>query len=109
LEVLIPGDFKSLYPEVLILGDFKSFAPEVLILVGLKSFGMNAMEEFARFTGYSLEVLILEKIKRDFSEVLILQGLGAGNLRRAAVRFGNTQEDSTKYTVVSMEIDGLFE
>jgi hypothetical protein len=56
-----------------------------------------------------LEVLILEKIKRDFSEVLILQGLGAGNLRRAAVRFGNTQEDSTKYTVVSMEIDGLFE
>jgi hypothetical protein len=102
LEVLILGDFKSLFPEVLILGDFKSFAPEVLILVGLKSFGMSAMEEFARFTGCFLEVLILVEIKRDFSEVLILQGLSAGNLWGAAVRLGNTEKDSTNYTCVSI-------
>jgi hypothetical protein len=44
LEVLILGDFKSLFPEVLILGDFKSFAPEVLILVKLKSIGMKEMQ-----------------------------------------------------------------
>jgi hypothetical protein len=50
LEVLIPGDFKSLFPEVLILRGFKCLFPEVLILVGLKSFGMKAMDGFAQFT-----------------------------------------------------------
>jgi hypothetical protein len=58
LEVLIPNDFKSLFPEVLILVDFKSFAPEVLILVGLKSRRMREIRDLRKI----LEVLILEEL-----------------------------------------------
>jgi hypothetical protein len=57
--VLIPGNFKSLFPEVLILGDFKSLSPEVLILVTLNVCVMSAMQEIRGF----LEVLILVDFK----------------------------------------------
>ena len=55
LEVLILGDFKSLFPEVLILRGFKSLFPEVLILVSLISLAISRMREFRQI----LEVLIL--------------------------------------------------
>ncbi|MGB6544580.1 MAG: hypothetical protein WBE97_03050 [Candidatus Acidiferrales bacterium] len=81
------NDFKSLFPELLIPGDFKSFAPEVLILVGLKSFGMSAIQKSAKF----LEVLILEELERRSSEAMILRGLGAENLWRAALCLADTR------------------
>jgi hypothetical protein len=75
LEVLILHDFKSLSPEVLILGDFKSLFPEVLILVNFKSLLIREMQKIKIF----LEVLILEELKCDRSEVMILRVLRAGN------------------------------
>jgi hypothetical protein len=58
---------------------FKSFAPEVLILVELKSIRMSAIGEKSQLQRCFLEVLIAVELRRRFSEVLILQGLGVRN------------------------------
>jgi hypothetical protein len=75
LEVLILHDFKSFAPEVLILGNFKSLFPEVLILVNFKALRIREMQKFELF----LEVLILEELKCDHSELMILHALRADN------------------------------
>jgi hypothetical protein len=75
LEVLILHDFKSFAPEVLILGDFKSLFPEVLILVNFKPLQIREMQKIEIF----LEVLILEGLERDCSELMILRVLRADN------------------------------
>jgi hypothetical protein len=87
---------------VLILGDFKSLFPEVLILVKLKTLGMKEMEKISRLSGQFLEVLILVKLKRHFSEVLILEELRPGKLRLIRMCSACIQKYSTKYTCMSM-------
>lgn len=47
----------------------------MLILVGLKSLLIREMQEIENF----LEVLILEELKRDCPEILILRGLWGNN------------------------------
>jgi hypothetical protein len=86
LEVLIPNDFKSLFPEVLILRDFKSFAPEVLILAGLKLFVFSEIQKSREI----LEVLILGELWGfEILGALIPLGLGAAEGRER----GNGFED----------------
>jgi len=60
------------------------------------------MEKISRLAGWFLEVLILVKLKRRFSEVLILEGLGAGKRRLIRMCPARIQKCSTNYTCMSM-------
>jgi hypothetical protein len=62
---------------------------------------MKEMEKISRLAGQFLEVLILVKLKRHFSEVLILGELRAGELRWIWMCSACIQNCSTNYTCMS--------